>query len=678
MKKESFYIMVVDDEESVLNTLEECLGDDGYHVSTAVSAEDALEQMQTNGLPHVVLTDIRMPGLNGIEFTAKIKQEISPEIVVIIMTSHASLETAIEALRLGAYDYLHKPFENLDDVRALVARATAVIYKDQVIEHQEREKNVITHFGKQLSHLTKPEEIITYSLQQFSQYFGSAPALYWEYQANKNVLKAAQAAGGISVPENLTLDLSQLVPTTENSTPSFFEKVQQLPQFQQAVSTLNANPSFLVPLPYEQGIAGVYTVFQPEQKKQQAAETLQQFMSYIEIGYAKSALLQKITDMAIKDGLTGLHNVRFFREQFTKEMEMSKKDKKPISVLFFDVDNFKNYNDTNGHQLGDDVLKITAELLRDFFKPPLLPARYGGEEFIVLLPNTDLETAFGIGEQFRQYLREASFPKEELQPCGFLSVSIGVSEYPTHADEPKEIIECADESLYYVKDTGRNGCVIARPKTGYHPTWSSGYIPAPNEVAGGRPIVDIIAADVRRLVPNPKISAGNRLVSATNSPKIDRSKIALPNLQQLRKATPTVAELKHAIVEFLTSAELDPNLFKEGMEMELHKKPAEYVPELAGLLADEKKGQGSAGDHLAAAAPSQPTLTLVEPDENTSVTNASPVEPANKPKLTLKLGLKKQNNSDASIEENGKTKDEPTSTTVVMNAAELKKMGMLK
>ncbi len=307
-------ILVVDDEMSLRDLLSEVLSDDGYDVTTAATAEDALQLFAAAPFP-LVITDIRMPGMSGIDLLTKVKAQ-NEETQVVIITSHASLDTAVTALREGAYDYLIKPFEDLDVISAVVNRAL--------------EKIRLVH-------------------------------------ENRELVKKLQASN-------------------------------------QELEELN-------------------TI---------------------------------LREMVVRDGLTRLYNHRYFQESLSKEVIRSKRHEHEFSLVFFDVDNFKTYNDTHGHPAGDEVLKTLGGMLFSRLRQTDLAARYGGEEFVLILPETNHEGALKVAEGMRQQIESHEFAGREQQPLGVVSVSIGVSTFPHHGQEPQEILKEADRALYRAKHEGRN------------------------------------------------------------------------------------------------------------------------------------------------------------------------------------------------------------------------------
>ena len=159
----------------------------------------------------------------------------------------------------------------------------------------------------------------------------------------------------------------------------------------------------------------------------------------------------KLKELAIKDGLTGLYNHRSFQDMLDISLKKAKKLNKEVSLLLMDIDNFKNFNDINGHQKGDWLLTKLGKMLKDTVGDLGVVTRYGGEEFAVILYDVDKTKASNLGELIRQNIRNTNFPNQEHQPSGNLTVSIGVSSYPTVAKNKKELIELADNALYRAK-----------------------------------------------------------------------------------------------------------------------------------------------------------------------------------------------------------------------------------
>jgi diguanylate cyclase (GGDEF)-like protein len=185
------------------------------------------------------------------------------------------------------------------------------------------------------------------------------------------------------------------------------------------------------------------------------------------------AAISELEQLALRDGLTGLYNHRFFQESLATELARAARYGFAVSLLFIDVDQFKNYNDVCGHPSGDALLKEFARLLQATGDVPEfrfrgrvsdIVSRYGGEEFVIILPMTDREGAVVRAERLRQMIAAHPFPQREVQPAGFISASIGVAAYPRDATDKTALIRAADDAMLEAKRTGRNQVIAARDR----------------------------------------------------------------------------------------------------------------------------------------------------------------------------------------------------------------------
>jgi len=174
----------------------------------------------------------------------------------------------------------------------------------------------------------------------------------------------------------------------------------------------------------------------------------------------QNARLQQLNEvlgqLSITDGLTKLHNHRFFQEQLTREIKRVNRTREPLSMLLIDLDDFKQLNDRFGHAAGDELLSRIARILNDAVRESDFLARYGGEEFVILASNTDLPGAEGLAEKVRTEIAEASFILDDsLRPMR-VTVSIGVALF---LGNRKRFFQEADQALYSAKNAGKD-CVV--------------------------------------------------------------------------------------------------------------------------------------------------------------------------------------------------------------------------
>lgn len=168
--------------------------------------------------------------------------------------------------------------------------------------------------------------------------------------------------------------------------------------------------------------------------------------------------IENIQRSSITDGLTGLYNQTFFKISLLKIIQQSRRHEvAPFSVVIFDLDHFKHYNDSRGHLAGDQVLKRVAEIILQNIRESDVAVRYGGEEFALLLPQATRIYATVVAQRIRQAIEAERFFGQEQLPSGNLTISGGVAEFPHDAEDTDALIEFADAELYKAK--ARRNCI---------------------------------------------------------------------------------------------------------------------------------------------------------------------------------------------------------------------------
>lgn len=172
---------------------------------------------------------------------------------------------------------------------------------------------------------------------------------------------------------------------------------------------------------------------------------------------------KQLEEMAIKDPLTTLYNRRYFNERGRDEVRRAERYETSVSIIYLDIDHFKIYNDKNGHQKGDELLKLFSGILKSAVRTSDFCARLGGEEFCIVLPSTPIKGALETAEKIRKTVEQTEFFNGVSQPFGRVTCSLGVSEFPTYARDLENLVKSADEALYRVKNEGRNKVGLAIP-----------------------------------------------------------------------------------------------------------------------------------------------------------------------------------------------------------------------
>ena len=215
----------------------------------------------------------------------------------------------------------------------------------------------------------------------------------------------------------------------------------------------------VVPLIAQKKEFGWFCVFSSREELASAEmDFLSIFAKQIEMAITIADLFQAVRDQAVTDALTGLYNRRYFEEALEKEVQRTKRQKQPFSIIGIDLDFLKKINDTYGHAYGDIAIKTIADVLKSNARSVDVPARIGGEEFNVLLPGINSEGAMVAAERIRKAIENA-----EIDTVGHITGSLGVATYFEHTDNVEELLELTDQAMYTSKRNGRNKVTLAQP-----------------------------------------------------------------------------------------------------------------------------------------------------------------------------------------------------------------------
>ena len=160
--------------------------------------------------------------------------------------------------------------------------------------------------------------------------------------------------------------------------------------------------------------------------------------------------------LATTDGLTELYNHRYFQEQMKMQVEQCKRYGTSFSLIIIDIDYFKKFNDTFGHQAGDNVLRQVAQILKNNIRATDIACRYGGEEMSIILPNSTKNSSLTTAEKICKRVASNKFKLNNVALEENVTISLGVATYPDDGETASEIIEAADKRLYQSKHNGRN------------------------------------------------------------------------------------------------------------------------------------------------------------------------------------------------------------------------------
>jgi len=234
-----------------------------------------------------------------------------------------------------------------------------------------------------------------------------------------------------------------------------------------ALQSLRTEYFVTVPLRAKDKVIGVIladNIFTKKPITKDDIRTLTMFANHAGLAIENSRLYEQTVHQANTDMLTRLWNHGYFQYSLTEELKKAYESKKELSLVMFDIDNFKNYNDTLGHQMGDQLLRDVARILKATCDGKGSVARYGGEEFAVILPGMRKDAAYQIAEVLRQAIEGFQFKGQDVQPNKNLTISAGLATYPQDALDKEKLIYLADMALYEAKRTGKNKVCVYTSK----------------------------------------------------------------------------------------------------------------------------------------------------------------------------------------------------------------------
>lgn len=225
------------------------------------------------------------------------------------------------------------------------------------------------------------------------------------------------------------------------------------------INELKLKSFAVIPIVVKNGPPGALIVSQSNFKRKITEDDfapLLLFANQVGIAIENAKLLKYTEELTRLDELTQVYNQREFQRRLPEDIELTRRYAHFLSLAMLDIDDFKHYNDTNGHLAGDSVLKQLSQILIGNLRRTDAPFRYGGEEFAVILPATSREGALIILEKVRKEVENFSFEHREKQPGGKVTVSIGIATYPIDTKNAQDLVNCADKALYRAKATGKN------------------------------------------------------------------------------------------------------------------------------------------------------------------------------------------------------------------------------
>jgi len=382
-------------------------------------------------------------------------------------------DTLLGVVGLGATAPLDPASEARELLDGFVAQAAIAIRNanlyaqvrsaNERLERRTRDLDTLTHMGEVLQACLTEDEAYVVVARFAEQLFAEESGAVFVTSASRNLVEARATWGGfpsaewgLFKPEDcwaLRRGRAHAVDDTGNGV-----RCEHLPR-PLPVTTL------CVPLAAQGESLGVLylatTGTAPPSEvwegKQQLAQTVAEQLG---LAVANLKLREKLRSQSIRDPLTGLFNRRYMEETLERELRRAERNHRPLSIVMLDLDRFKGFNDTFGHDTGDVVLSEFGRLLRSSVRGADVVCRYGGEEFVLILPDATAEDSMRRIEQLRLATAQL-YVKHRDQSIGAPSFSGGIAAFPTHGDKVEDLLRAADTALYRAKTAGRSRLVIA-------------------------------------------------------------------------------------------------------------------------------------------------------------------------------------------------------------------------
>ena len=459
-------ILIVDDDRIIADNLKAALGEEGYNAVAVNLAGDAIEE-EKKQLFNVIILDLVLPDMSGIELLRMFRNK-SPETCLIIFTGFASLPSAIEALKVGAYDYIIKPFD-VEHLKLVVRRGLEkerlIIKNKELLERMEREKHkleIILAAYEKISGIIKLEDLADFVADKAIQIAEAEKAslMIVDEQSGELVLKGCKGIDLGTEKIGWRIKVGELIAgwVVKEGEALVVSDIDNDPRFKaHAKPSRYKTKSFIsLPLKSDSHVIGVINVTDKLARTNIFTEEDLRYLTIIAHQTAAQIenikLYEKLSSFAITDSLTGLFNHRYFQERIHSEILRAERYKHALSLIMFDIDSFKLYNDKYGHLEGDRILKQVAGILKLRSRQVDVVCRYGGEEFMIILPDTDTNGAKIMAEKIRKAIGEIK-----------LSVSAGIADFEKGLSKDDLILH-ADKALYKAKAEGKNKVCVYRAR----------------------------------------------------------------------------------------------------------------------------------------------------------------------------------------------------------------------
>lgn len=435
-------VLILDDDQEILDVLSQYLSKEGYECTSTTSPRKALEELASDDVD-LLITDIMMPDMNGIDVVRHAKEH-DDALAIVMLTALGDVTNAIEALRSGADDYILKPF-NLSEIAVSVSKA--LDKRALILENRSYHAQLKERVYEATADLEKTNAELRQTKDYLESLLHSTVDAIITTDTNGRiefVNRGALSMLGFEEEELLGANLGKL----------YIGGVEEARYVRRVTREDKPLQNYGTELIHKNGeiVPVSISVSLVRADKGKSASMLLICKDVTD----QKQLEQELKEMSIRDNLSSLYNQRHFYDRLESEIERAKRQGHPLTLLLFDIDHFKGYNDSHGHLEGDKVIEETGKLIAECTREHVdIGFRYGGDEFTVLLPEADEAQALHIAKRI-----QTTF---EAQRFDHLTVSIGLMTYK-EGYSLRSFIQFTDSMMYDAKRAGGNRVYIYDPR----------------------------------------------------------------------------------------------------------------------------------------------------------------------------------------------------------------------
>ena len=452
-------LLAVDDDPVVLRYIDLIFSEKGFDVVTAEDGLAALDVLEIY-TPDVILVDMVMPNIDGKKLCKILRGMRKLKDTYLIALSATVVEEGIKASDLGVDAIIAKGAyeETTQHILAAIEQPEVFASRCKSGEVIGIENVYPRRVTKELLYVKKHFEVVIDKISEGVLEFGPKGRVLYANLAALSI---------IALPEEKLLgrNFAELFPAPHRrEILTLFEELDKGAGTigEQSPMTLNARLLTMDIVPVEKDGSRAVAILRDITERKQVEGKLKEREAELQMANKELELLSNI------DGLTSLYNRRFFDRALNREWKRHQRSGFSLSLLLCDIDYFKNFNDSYGHQVGDECLRDVAEAITmGSGRSSDVAARYGGEEFVVILPETGAEGALKAAEIIRWKIRELNIPHKNAVGRDMVTASFGVATMiPERDTEPSNLVNLADRALYRSKEAGRDR-VTAWPVEAY-------------------------------------------------------------------------------------------------------------------------------------------------------------------------------------------------------------------